>query len=297
MPADAVISRPGAAAIPLDYQVPTGTEIVPRTISANFNGAAAAGAYVPVLEVIAPGGAVTAYCARRTPIAAGASALVSWFPGVEADPTAADIGALTQAITSLASPTASIAVGQPTGPATTVDLPNSGAVAGSYGDASHSAEVTVNAEGIVTSIAQVGIAGGASTIGFEIGYDQITANVTVSSTIESAGTTVISCAPHTFDGAAVLVEFFFNIQNGTNSPVTVSLFEGSTQITRLCEFIPPTTGNLGMMMSGWYRFTPTAASHTYTVTAFHSGVNNGGIVAGNGGTGGEPPAFIRFTKV
>ncbi len=133
--------------------------------------------------------------------------------------------------------------------------------------------------------------------GFEIGYDQITGNVTVSSATEATGTTVITCAAHQFDGSPVMVEFFGNLENGTNTTLIVSLFESTTQITRLCEFIPPSTGSFGLMMVGSYRFTPTAGNHTYTATAIKVGTNNGAIVAGSGGTGGEPPCFVRFTKV
>jgi hypothetical protein len=44
------------------------------------------------------------------------------------------------------------------------------------------------------------------------------------------------------------------------------------------------------------RFTPTAASHTYTVTVFGSSAA-GAVGAGAGGTAAYVPAFIQFTKV
>lgn len=160
---DDVITRAGPVAVPLSYQVPTGTEIIPRALSASFDGSQAAGAYVPALEVIAPNGAVTAYCARQGSIAAGASVLVSWFPGVaEADqPSAATPSSGT--ISSIGSPLGTIAVTAPSGPTTSIDLPASGAPAGTYGDATHTAQVTVNAEGVVTNAAQIPISGIAGT--------------------------------------------------------------------------------------------------------------------------------------
>lgn len=163
MPADAVISRPGAVAVPIDYKVPTGTEIIPRAISASFDGSAAAGAFVPVLEVIAPSGVVTAYCARRTSIAAGASALVSWFPGVAEADTEDTTPSSSGTISSIVSPVGTIAVSFPNGPTTDIDLPASGVAAGTYGDATHTAQVTVNAEGVVTAATQIGISGIAGT--------------------------------------------------------------------------------------------------------------------------------------
>lgn len=62
-------------------------------------------------------------------------------------------------ITTIASPGSTIAVTNPTGPTADLDLPNSGVTAGTFGDSSHVARVTVNAEGIVTGAASVGISG------------------------------------------------------------------------------------------------------------------------------------------
>ncbi len=138
-------------------------------------------------------------------------------------------------------------------------------------------------------------------IGYEIGYDEITASVTVASTTESAGTTVISCGAHTFDGAPVLVEFYSAlVRSGTTagSQVIVCLFEASTEITRLGFIQTPAAAAGGGAMHTAYRFTPTAGSHTYTVTAFTSNATGSPIVAAaSAGTGAGSPAFIRFTKV
>ena len=134
--------------------------------------------------------------------------------------------------------------------------------------------------------------------GFEIGYDQITANVTVSATTESAGTSVIAAAAHTFDGGAVMAQFFTPIvatANAAGATVSVFLFEGATEIGRFGQVLT-TSANMNMPYTGWLRFTPSAASHTYTVTAIQSG-GNGTIFAGAGGTNAYVPAFIRFTKV
>ena len=125
--------------------------------------------------------------------------------------------------------------------------------------------------------------------GAEIGYDAVTANVTVSSTNQAAGTLIITCGAHTFDGSPVMVEFFCPTC-GPTAAVGISLFEGSTQITNLYVQV----GGNGPA-TGRYRFTPSAGSHTYKVTGY---VNSGsaGLTAGNGGTGAVGPMFIRFTK-
>jgi hypothetical protein len=150
--------------------------------------------------------------------------------------------------------------------------------------------VTLTQAGQDISIASSG--GGGGTQGTEIGYDQITSNVSVASSSESSGTTVISCAAHSFDGSPVLAEFFAPYV----APVTqilISLFEGSTQLARWGQF---NIGNIGFPALLAMRFTPSAASHTYTVTAWQVG-GTGTIGAGAGGTSVYPPAFIRFTKV
>lgn len=132
--------------------------------------------------------------------------------------------------------------------------------------------------------------------GSEIGYDQITSPVTVSSATEATGTTVITCAAHAFDGNPVMVEFFAPyVQPASGDFVQISLFEGATQIGRIAQTDSGAAGT-DFPSPGRLRFTPTAGSHTYTVTARRSGAD-GTIGAGPGGTGEYVPAFIRFTKV
>jgi hypothetical protein len=101
------------------------------------------------------------------------------------------------------------------------------------------------------------------------------------------------------DGAPVVAEFFANNGKAATSAgasIIVSLFESSTQIARLCLLQAPTSDGQGNYpMIGKIRFTPSAASHTYTVTGFQSG-GNGAIIAGSGGTGAYSPCYIRFTK-
>lgn len=67
-------------------------------------------------------------------------------------------------ITDLASPGGTLDITNPTGPTTDIDLPPSGVTAGTYGDASDVAQITVDAEGRVTDVATVPIAGGGSVV-------------------------------------------------------------------------------------------------------------------------------------
>lgn len=301
MPADAVITRDGPVAVPLDYLVPTGTEIVPRSISAKLDGTNAAGAFVPVLEVIAPNGHVTAYCARRLNIAAGASVLVSWFPGATVDPDTSSSPSAA-GLSTITSPQGTLTVNNPTGPVVNIDMPVTGVAAGTYGDASHSAAITVDAEGRLTAASQVGIAGGSGTIGFEIGYDQITAPVNIASTNEAAPTTIIAGSSYTFDGAAVLATFWCPyLQYGTSGSqiVDVHLWEGGTELGRIAHIsLAANDTQMAISVGGFLRFTPTAGAHTYSIKAHcNNTTGNPQVGAGAGGVGAYLPAFLRLTKV
>lgn len=139
--------------------------------------------------------------------------------------------------------------------------------------------------------------------GHEIGYTQITSAVNIVSLTEASGTTILSPGALTFDGSPVLMQFWCvgidTPSNAVNATVVVCLFEGSTQITRLIQAFTIATGIPRVWPAGTlYRFTPSAGSHTYTITAFASSTTGTPAVrAGAGGTGGLPPAFVRFIKV
>lgn len=72
------------------------------------------------------------------------------------------------AISTIDSPGSSISVTNPAGPTVSLDLPNSGVGAGTYGDATHVAAVTVNARGVVTGVSLVAIGGSSGGTGFAL---------------------------------------------------------------------------------------------------------------------------------
>lgn len=300
MPDVAIVASQVANA-PQDYTLPGAQEIMLRAVGCTVNGSTASGSFLPALQMLDPAGHVmwTAVNAS-SPVAVGRSALVSWFPGGGVDTQGTSSAAA--GILKLTSPQGTLSVLNQTGPNTNIDMPTTGVAAGSYGDGSHSVELTVDAEGRLTSATQVPISGGSGTIGFEIGYAQITAPVNITDIAEATATSLISSGALTFDGAPVLCEVFAVVQTDTGSvgdALIMSLFEGSTQITRLALMRADQITLADVhTITAHYRFTPTAGSHTYKLTAFSQNTTGTPkISAGAGGTGGNPPAFLRFTKV
>jgi len=125
--------------------------------------------------------------------------------------------------------------------------------------------------------------------GYEIGYDQITAPVAITSASEAAPTTIITCEEHSFDGNLVLAEVYFPyLTPVAGGSIGISLYEGSTELAAIASNLAQVGGTY------LFRFTPSAGTHTYKVGGYGSGGSAG---AGPGGTNQFAPAFIRFTKV
>lgn len=141
---------------------------------------------------------------------------------------------------------------------------------------------------------------GGSGAGTEIGNDFITGSspIVITSTTVAAGTTIVSCAAHTFDGAPVMAHFYVGLyvafSLASNEEIDFNLFEGSTQIGTV--FNAHSTGGAFTgpqgSIAGFMRFTPSAGSHTYTVTAVKS-VGTGTAEIFFSGL----DSWIRFTKI
>jgi hypothetical protein len=80
--ADISILDPAVHAAPKSYMIHGAQEIVLKGVTATLDGTGAAGTWVPALQVVDPSGFVVGTYTCGTVLAAGASADVSWFPGV-----------------------------------------------------------------------------------------------------------------------------------------------------------------------------------------------------------------------
>lgn len=79
---DVAIRAAATAGVPRDYKIPGAQEILPKSVSATMDGTSAASAWFPCLQLLDPGGNVMFSAIAGLSIAAGASADVSWFPGL-----------------------------------------------------------------------------------------------------------------------------------------------------------------------------------------------------------------------
>lgn len=172
---------------------------------------------------------------------------------------------------------------------------------GTGGGAISGVVVTGTATAGQVPVASSAIAGTwANPPGFEFGYDQITSTVNITGTAENAATTVITCAAHTFDGGAVIATFCGVLKSPGQAAgdfILVGLFESTTIISRLAIMDTSVAVPFTATITGSFRFTPTAASHSYTVQSWITDtVGTPAVVAGVGGSGVNSPAYVRFTK-
>lgn len=94
MPVDTQIPRTAAADAPNDWPIPANVELRLKAVTATLDGSAAAGSFLPAVELISDSGHLIARaCDPNVSVAAGASAAATWFPGVKPTVTSSSTGA------------------------------------------------------------------------------------------------------------------------------------------------------------------------------------------------------------
>ena len=136
----------------------------------------------------------------------------------------------------------------------------------------------------------------------ELGYSQITSNVSVASASTGTGaTTVIAPVTVVCDGGPVLVEFFAaNAAPSTTSGdfLAVSLMQDGAEAIRYWTYKNNNSG--GATDDHLYlsrRLTPSAGSHTFGVNAFVTSAARPGKVNASASTSSDGPAFLRVSKI
>src|SRR5215469_13119755 len=79
---DISILQSAAATVPTGYTVAGSQEIVLKGVTASYDGTGAGSAFIPAVQIIDPSGHVVGTYTLGQSLAAGASADISWFPGV-----------------------------------------------------------------------------------------------------------------------------------------------------------------------------------------------------------------------
>lgn len=135
---------------------------------------------------------------------------------------------------------------------------------------------------------------------WEFDYVEKTSNVSPTATVEASADLIVSGSAVTYDGStAVVIEFFSGFvrpdTGGAGRSITLTLWDGSTDLGRLGQFVAPAAQTDTKACVLRRRLTPTAAAHTYHIKAFVS-AGTGLVGGGAGGTGVTMPAYIRITK-
>jgi hypothetical protein len=135
----------------------------------------------------------------------------------------------------------------------------------------------------------------------EVGYSQVTSDVTVTATSEATATAVVALGAITYEAVPHMIEFSApDARPNTGAAgqnITFALFDSTTAVVGVWGRIatPAASGNLVPVRLG-YRFTPTAAAHTYNVKCWVS-VSSGLVQAGAGGSATHGPAWLRITRI
>lgn len=132
-------------------------------------------------------------------------------------------------------------------------------------------------------------------IAHEWDYAQITANTaSITATSEGTAVAVVTGNSVTYDGGRVQFEFWCpEVNQGANTPVVTFVVIRDSTVIGHSPFTP-ISGSLAGPIHIVCFDTPTAAAHTYSVSAYVSGASIV-VVAGAGGSGNNLPAFIRVT--
>ena len=134
--------------------------------------------------------------------------------------------------------------------------------------------------------------------GHELAYAAVTSQVSTAQTAEGSATEIVSAGAVTFDGTAVMIEFFVpyvDVQNTANAFATFFLFESTTSQGKWGIVRQQTTAEMYVPVYLKYKLTPAAGSKTYSAR-FTTSSGTSTVEPGAGGTGNLMNGWIRITK-
>jgi hypothetical protein len=128
----------------------------------------------------------------------------------------------------------------------------------------------------------------------DIAYVEFTSNVSITATTEGTAQTIVDSGAITYEAAPIVVEFqSADVVASGGGSLFILLQDGATVLGRMASY--PANGRSPLFVMR--RFSPTAASHTFKVTAHNSAAGTSTVTAGAGGAGTTMPGFIRVRGI
>ncbi len=265
----------------------TGATQASRYVGATASGAPGSGTFAVGDHVIARNGHVFVCTAAGTP--------GTWVDAGSVGNLVTSVFTRTGAVVATAGDYTGVAVGG------TADAVATGAITNAMVNAAAAIAVSKLAAGLAGQVIGGTTPAYAYPPGFEIAYDQITSGVNVVSTTEGTPTAIIAGTAHTYENVPYVAEFFsasVTDSSAAAGTITVLLIADGASIGRIAVSDSVTVSTqVVQALTGKLRFTPTAASHTYGISAFVSSTTGTPTIsAGAGGSGVLAPAYVRITK-
>jgi len=134
---------------------------------------------------------------------------------------------------------------------------------------------------------------GAFAPGYEITYNQVTTNTSLSSTTEAGANTILTSSSFTFDGnTTVMVDVYLPNLNSSATVGAGLWLDGTEQFGHLW----PVSSSDSGIVEFHVRVTPASGSHTFTVRGWDTGgTGTANAGTGTGGAATYPPAYVRVS--
>lgn len=131
-----------------------------------------------------------------------------------------------------------------------------------------------------------------------VNYTEYTADVAITATSVGTATQIVSSGAISYENVPHKIEFYCPVVvTGATGGTNIILRDGSTVLGTIARLGASTTA----VVQAERRLTPTAASHTYNIAAWHNSAGTDTYNAGTGGTAGDAttdlPGFIRITRM
>src|SRR6266540_1982726 len=122
-----------------------------------------------------------------------------------------------------------------------------------------------------------------------LAYVEFTADVSVTGT---SFVDIVSSGAITYPATPILIEFYCTrVTAGASASVVLSLRDGATDLGRVSAVNATTSANPFYITR---TLTPTAGSHTYTLSAKNLSAQTSTVFAGTGGVDTNMPGYVRI---